>query len=329
MSNAATEFLLPGLGPVKDIHDWISLVPESPWLVSGLIAAESLNLITAKREVGKSLLVCDFLSSYLMGEPEWLGRKFEQDSRGRAMFMVTDANAEAEVSRQLTALGVPRGYVDLARHSGEMYAANAGDWAHWGENLRTHRDTRILVVDNGTGMSAGVVDTEATSRLFKALRVVTGPMGLTVILIHHEKNTGGTAGNYQWQSESRHRLSLAMGDSSDYRELSFQGGNTMLPEDMPEVIPLRMPRKSHPGSRFTLTDARNTVPEDRSATAHKNQERIDELVAMNRSDWSSQEELGQAVGLSQPQMGRVMRKAGYVLVGGSLVRKSLFIHFPP
>ena len=120
-----------------------------------------------------------------------------------------------------------------------------------------------------------------------------------------------------------------MGDSSDYRELSFQGGNTMLPEDMPEVIPLRMPRRTHPGSRFTLTDARNAVPEDRSATADKNQERIDELVAMNRSDWSSQEELGQAVGLSQPQMGRVMRKAGYVLVGGSLVRKSLFIHFPP
>jgi hypothetical protein len=307
---------LPGLGPAMDIHDWLTVVPENEWLVNGLVANQSLNMIKAKREVGKSLLACDFIAAYVTGEPEWLGRSFEDtEPRGNVLYMVTDANAEAEVSRQLGNLGVPRGRVELARHSGEM-RDSVDDWVKWGAWIQTTRKVAVLVVDNGTGMSNGVVDTEATGTLFKRLRALTGPMGITVILIHHEKNSGGTAGNYSWESESRWRLRLAAKDdrlwASDYRELEFDGGNVKIPADLPDSIPLRMPRRSHPASRFTLTDRRNATPEERSAKReNEHTDKFTDLTKLDRS-WASYAEMGATLGVSAATAERIVKERGHV-----------------
>jgi hypothetical protein len=75
---------LPGLGPVMDIHEWLMVVPENQWLVSGLIANQSLNMIKAPRETGKTLISCDFTRSYVMGEPEWLGASTKRGIAGKS-----------------------------------------------------------------------------------------------------------------------------------------------------------------------------------------------------------------------------------------------------
>ena len=311
-----TEVQLPGLGPAMDVHEWLGVVPENEWLVSGLIANQSLNMVVAKREVGKTLLICDFIAAYVMGEADWLGRQFEDtEPRGNVFYMVTDANAEAEVSRQLGNLGVPAGRVMLARHNGETHGS-VDDWVKWAAWIQATQNVSVLVVDNGTGMSNGVVDTEATGTLFKRLRAMCGPRGLTIILIHHEKNSGGTAGNYTWQSESRWRLRLTAGDDprrNDYRELELDGGNAIaLPADLPESIPLRMPRRSHPASRFTLTDKRNTAPEERSAKREEDHEdKFATLTSMARS-WSSYGEIGDALGVSASKAERIVKGHGHV-----------------
>jgi hypothetical protein len=305
-----------------DIHEWLTIVPENQWLVNGLIANQSLNMIKAPRETGKTLLVCEFCRTYVMGEPEWLGRKYEDDSRGKVFYMVTDANAEADVSRQLANLGVPAERVKLARHNGEDLGT-VNDWTNWGAWLQA-QGISVLVVDNGTGMSNGVVDTEATGNLFKKLRAMTGPMGLTVILVHHEKNGGGTAGNYSWESETRWRLTLTAPSGNpwndDYRELSFKG-NLNPPEDMPGVIPLRMPRRSHPGSRFTLTGGRNaTAPERSPQRPDEQRVLVEKILALGRQDWKSQREIAEAIGSNQTAVSRAFNATGYTLRAGAVTR---------
>lgn len=299
-----------------DIHDWLMLAPESEWIFRGLIAQQSLNMFKSPREVGKSRLACDGIASYAKGEPDWLGGAYEGDQeRGNVYYMVTDANAEAEVSVLLAQLGVPRGRVQLGRYGGELRKSGIEDWVRWGAWLQGVQGVSILVVDNGTGMTDGVVDTEESARLFKRLRAMTGPMGLTVILIHHEKNSGGTAGNYSWESETRWRLRLSCpsGDPrhDPYRELIVDGGNVSEAGDIRERIPLRMPRKSHPGSRFTLTDLRNATPEKRSKEREEDHgDKFKALVAMERT-WKTQEEMADAIGISPSGLRRILGEKGY------------------
>lgn len=299
-----------------DVLDWLLVVPDSEWLVSGLIANQSLTMIKAKREAGKTLLACDFIAAYVKNEPEWLGRRFEDGTqRGNVLYMVTDANAEAEVSRQLASLGIPAGRVAVARYNGEAHGT-VDDWSNWGAWIRDTGNVSLLVVDNGTGMTNGVVDTETTGSLFKRLSALTGPMGLTVILIHHEKNSGGTAGNYTWESGVRWRLRLSARDEkswrSDYRELEFDGGNMNVPEDFPAAIPLRMPRRTHPGSRFALADRRNNTPEARSAERQEEHgDKFAALMSMNRS-WRSYAEIGKALGVSASKAERIIKDHGHM-----------------
>jgi AAA domain len=307
---------LPGLGPAMDVHDWLMVVPDTPWLFRGRIACQSLNMVKASREVGKTLLVAEATVAYVKGETEWLGGQYDgPEDRGNVFWMVTDANAEAEVSQQLTNLGAPKGRVQLARHSGEI-KGSAEDWMAWGAWLQGVHGVSVLVVDNGTGMTNGVVDTEASGALFKRLRAMTGPMGLTVILIHHEKNSGGTAGNYSWESETRWRLRLSCPSgkplTDDYRELSIDGGNILPPDDVPLVTPLRMPRRTHKGSRFTMTERRNTTPEQRSEKRREDHgDKFKTLMEMGGT-WANYAEMGAAISASASQAERIVKGHGHV-----------------
>lgn len=307
---------LPGLGPVMDVHDWLTVSPDNPWLFRGRIACQSLNMVKASREVGKTLLVAEASVAYVKGEPEWLGGQYDgPEDRGNVFWMVTDANAEAEVSQQLANLGAPKGRIQLARHSGEI-TGTVEQWVNWGAWLQGVHGVSILVIDNGTGMTNGVVDTEASGALFKKLRAMTGPLGLTVILIHHEKNSGGTAGNYSWESETRWRLRLSCPSgkplTDPYRELSIDGGNILPPDDIPLVTPLKMPRRTHPGARFTMTEKRNTVPEKRSEERQEDHGRMFRGLLEGGRAWASYGEIGQALGVSASKAERIVKEQGHI-----------------
>jgi hypothetical protein len=92
----------------------------------------------------------------------------------------------------------------------------------------------------------------------------------------------------------------------------MDGGNIPLPDGVPERMPIRMPRKTHPGSRFTLTDRRNASPEKRSGEREEDHKgTFSTLVGLNRT-WASYGEMGRAVGVSASKAERIVKGHGHV-----------------
>lgn len=295
----------------RDAYDWLADADPDQWVVEGLIH-NTLTMLTAKREVGKSLVTTDLAPVLTRGEDTWLGRKVKPGFPDRIYYLVTDAGTERDTSRRVVELGVPKGSVTVARV--RRGPAEVAQWREFGEKLRED-GYGLVVVDNGTGLVHDIVKPEYVNPLFDGLKELTDA-GLAVLLVHHEPKGGqSAAGNYIWESEPRWRLNLAkVGD--EYRTLSCEG-NALT--DLPPVIPLRMPRKTHPGSRFTLADGRNRVSEVRS------EERIDRhdeylLRMLGRSDWKSQSEIAESVGISQKTVSRVLTGKGYRLEDGQVVK---------
>jgi hypothetical protein len=285
-------------------------------MVEGLILNKSVNLLKAKREAGKSLLAVDLAVALVRGETDWLGRTIAPGTPNGVYFLVTDAGAEVEIARQLARLGIkPEDMVTVAR--ARRGPALVDQWARFGERLRAE-GYGLVVIDNGTGLVHDIVKPESVNPLFDGLKELTAPdIGLTVLLVHHEPKMGtGAAGNYSWESEPRWRLSLSK-VNGDYRSLVAEG-NAL--SDMPPVIGLRMPRRTHPGSRFTLADDRNIAPEDRSASMDKDDERILKILSHGRADWRNQEEIAKAIGCSQATIARTFDRKGYALRDGQVVK---------
>jgi AAA domain len=297
-------------GEPMDAYDWLEVGTGEEWLVEGLVLAQSLTMVKGKRESGKSTLTMDFIRSYVMGEPEWLGRKILADNRGRVFYGVTDTNAEMEVSRAVRNLGIPRGRVQVQRIRRNSLNAETGKQLN--AYLRAS-GFGLAVFDNGTGLVADIVKNEYTAPLFDGIKEIAGPGGLSVILVHHEPRGGASAaGNYSWEGESRWRMSISRipGESlsSPERLVSLEGNAV---SELADVVRVKMPRIGHPGSRFTLSEARNTVPEDRSKGQPVKADLWAKILSYGDREWASNADIADVVGTSEATVSRLLTGNGY------------------
>jgi hypothetical protein len=187
-------------------------------------------------------------------------------------------------------------------------------WTRLAEQL-AEQDVNVLIVDSGTNLVSKVIDTEEVGGLMDGLSEVVDA-GITVVLIHHTPKVGrDAAGCYAWESWPRWivRVEKTGGARGDQVRLTYDGNEN---PDVPDHLSVWLPKHARPGSRFRLVE--------RGAEHTRSQERqrsdlglVSKIQA--RSDWRSQQEIADALGVSQATVSRVLKAYQYKLVGGAAV----------
>jgi hypothetical protein len=304
---------------LRPFDEWMTEDSRDSWLVEGMVH-EGGTAWFAHRGEGKSLLTVDLAVAMAKGEEKWLGRKIRPDS-GRILFLVSDPRAVKETSTRLAAMGAPEGSVIVGR-----LRRGPPEVQWWMQLAGEIEDFRMVVVDSGTNLVHDIVKAEFVNPLLDGLTELVEAK-IPVLLVHHMPKTGNSgAGGYFW--EAWPRWSMYMNKAGDgYKSLAFEGNAVT---ELPATVVVRMPRKTHPGSRFALADSRGADPEIRSLA------RIDRDDALMRriiegQPWGSQTAIGRALDVSQPKVSRVLKDKGFDLSGGRIVpRSDPAIHsFPP
>jgi AAA domain len=292
--------------------EWLVNDDGNPWLVDGMVH-DGATLWVAKRGVGKSLLTVDLAVSLARGDTEWLGRDI-RPGNGRVVFLVSDPKAERETARRLDAMGTPDGSVEIGRLRRGPEPAE-----QWAELARELKGSRLVVVDSGTNLVHDTVKAEYTNPLFDGLNEIVAE-NIPVLLVHHIPKSGTlAAGNYGW--EAWPRWWMYMGASGEnFRTLVFEGNEN--DDGLPRTVVVRMPRKTHPASRFTLADDRAAESEIRTLARQGNHAKL--LTHMReRSDWRSQAHIAAELGISQSVVSRILTANGLRLTNGQVTALGL------
>ncbi len=288
---------------------WVRLrdVPpeqEPPFIIENLIHQTS-TVIYGRPKSGKSYVALSLAASLISAEP-WNGYRV-REGRNVAL-MSLDGNAVGEAQERISDMGSPPELGELLLTT-KPAPQGQKDWSDEGRRLKA-AGMDLLIIDNlfrimPRGQS--VRNDEAIRPVVADLDILPCEYGITVVLVHHAGKPGESGasaktplGSTALEAWAKHFVRIEAdkpgGGGPVRRQLVAYGNQLKMSEDL--VIP------------FAIADGRIVT---KGVVPTSEQRDLEQLAKLLGKTWINQTAMGEALGIDQSAVSRLLRRTGYTL----------------
>ena len=192
-ATASVEGLPSSDGTIRNILDYLRGVPEHvPWLIKNIAFANGITLISGEPKAGKSTFAAQIMTvreAEYDNQESFLG---EGVTVGPTLLVTEESGVPVRYKvGHLSKLDV----YDLSAAGGEKFTATLQKIVDWA-NERCVEHTGLVLIDT-LSVWAGIEDENDATQVTNALKLikqVAQAYNVSIILVHHQRKSGGTNG---------------------------------------------------------------------------------------------------------------------------------------
>lgn len=169
--------------------DFINDTNEINWLIPGVLADNTINIIAGLQESRKSWLLIDLAVAFATGT-KWLGTIQVPKKR---VLLIDQERPKAELQRRLRALIAARGIEpqelqgQMIPKAGTTYRMNLEQsFEGFSKYIAKERPDIVLVDSLKTFQNADITNNQSMQQVFENLKHLRNTYNVTFIILHHE-----------------------------------------------------------------------------------------------------------------------------------------------